>query len=244
VAITVTNGTAVGTNGTAPAPSIPGTPQAGDWMVAVFVSREATDGTVSASAGWDQRVNERGTGGLIGIWTRAWQSGDAAPTFTLGGHATGASGDSAIGVIHLVRPTTGFELSFIDASTPSHNAVSTTTVGPIDGDSLTVAVDGIVFVVGQHRETWTSVATLSGDGLTWSEATDFSNASGADNALGVGWALSNNVAITDKSFTITGSGGSATGVGAMIFLKETAAAVLIPPIVVMAPKVPTGWGNP
>lgn len=237
MAITATAGTVSTTNGSAPAPTIPGTPQAGDWMIAFFASREATDGTVSLPAGWDQRVNDRGTGGLVAAWTRAWQSGDAAPTYTLGGHATGASGDSAQGVIYLVRPTTGFTLSFIDASTPSHNSASSTTVGPIDGDSLTVAADGMVFVLGQHRETWTSVATLSGDGLSWTQSIDSSNASGADNAMAIDHAASNNVAITDKSYTITGSGGSSTGSGFMLFLAETAAAAAPPPSLVMARSI-------
>jgi hypothetical protein len=243
VAITVTNGTPAGTNGSAPAPAIPGTPQDGDWMVAFFSSREATDGTVSLPAGWDQRVNDRGGGGLVGCWTRPWQSGDTAPTFTLGGHATGASGDSAIAVIHLVRPTTGFALSFVGASTPSHNGASSTTVGPIDGDTLTVAADGIVFVLGQHRETAASFTNLSGDGLTWNQASFLSNSSGADNSQEVDYALSNNVAITDKSYTVNTSGGSSTGVGFMIFLNETAAAAPIPPILVMASPAPAGWGN-
>jgi chemotaxis signal transduction protein len=220
MAITVIAGTASASNGGTPAPTIPGTPQAGDWMIAFYASREATDGTVSLPAGWDQRVNDRGAGGLVAAWTRPWQSGDAAPAFTVGGHATGSSGDSNQAVIHLVRPTAGQTLEFVDASTPSHNGASSTTVGPIDGDSLTVAANGIVFVLGQHRETWTSVATLSGDGLTWAQETDNSNASGADNALAIDWALSNNVAVTDKSYTITGSGGSATGSGFMLFLKE------------------------
>jgi hypothetical protein len=235
VAITVIAGTASASNGGVPAPTIPGTPQAGDWMVAFYASREATDGTVSLPAGWDQRVNDRNTGGLVAAWTRPWQSGDAAPTFTVGGHATGSSGDSNQAVIHLVRPTTGMQLQFVGASTPSHNGASSTTVGPIDGDSLTVAANGIVFVLGQHRETWTSVATLSGDGLTWTQATDNSNASGADNALAIDWALSNNVAVTDKSYTITGSGGSSTGSGFMLFLKEIDAS---------APFKNNDWPNP
>lgn len=220
MAITVVNGAPSATNGSAPTPTIPGTPQLGDWMVAVFASREATDGTVSLPAGWDQRVNDRGTGGLVAAWTRPWQTGDTAPTFTLGGHATGASGDSAIAAICLIRPTPGKVLRFVDASVPSHNAASSTTVGPIDGDTLSVAPAGIVFVLGQHRETWTGHTTLTGDGLTWAEAIEASNSAGADNAMALDYALSDNVAITDKSFTISGSGGSATGAGFMLFFAE------------------------
>jgi chemotaxis signal transduction protein len=220
VAITVISGTPSGTNGSAPAPSLPASPQDGDWMVAFFSSREATDGTVSLPAGWDERVNNRDTGGLVAAWTRPWQSGDTAPTFTLGGHTTGSSGDSAIAVIVLVRPTAGKTITFVDASTPSHNGASSTTVGPIDGDSLTVAADGIAFVLGHHRETSTSFNTLSGDGLTWSSASALSNASGADNSQEIDYALSNNVAISDKSFTVVGSGGSSTGAGFMLFFNE------------------------
>jgi chemotaxis signal transduction protein len=223
VSITIESGTPAGTNGSAPAPALPAAGfQAGDWILAVFASREATDGTVSLPAGWDQRVNDRGTGGLVGAWTRPWQSGDVTPTYTLGGHTTGSSGDSAIGVILRIRPTAGSTLSFVDASTPSHNGASSTTVGPIDGDSLTVAANGIVLVVGQHRETSSSFNDLTGDGLTWAQNTYISNASGADNSLCINSALSNNVAVTDKSFTVGGSGGSSTGAGFMLFFNEVA----------------------
>jgi hypothetical protein len=222
VAIVVGSYSPAATNGSAPAPSFPATAQAGDWVVAFFASREATDGTVSLPAGWDQRVNDRGTGGLVACWTRPWQSGDVAPTFTLGGHATGSSGDSAIAVFMLVRPTAGSTLEYVDVSTPSHNGASSTTVGPIDGDSLTVAANGIAIVFGQHRETSSSHTTLTGDGLTWAQWGDSSNSLGADNSIEVDYALSNNVAITDKSFTIAGSGGSATGAGFMLFLQEVA----------------------
>lgn len=205
-------------------------------MVAFFSSREATDGTVSLPAGWGERVNNRGTGGLVAAWTRPWQTGDAAPTFTLGGHATGVSGDSAIAVIHLVRPTAGKQLQFVGASTPSHNAASSTTVGPIDGDTLSVAVDGIVLVLGQHRETAASFTDLTGDGLTWIQTSFLSNTSGADNSQEIDHALSNNVAITDKSYTVNTSGGSSTGAGFMLFLSE-----VDPP---SAPPAVVEWPNP
>jgi hypothetical protein len=224
MAISVTRGNLLLSAGPTPvSPNIPASSQAGDYLVCFFASREATDGTVSISAGWDERVNNLGAGGLVAAWTRAWESGDANPTLTTGGHD---AGDSLVAVILRLRPTAGWTIEFVDASTPSHNAASSTTVGPIDGDTLTVANNGIVFVLGHHRETWTSVANLSGDGLTWAEAAALSNSLGDDNAFSIQWALSDNVAITDKSFTITGSGGAATGAGFMLFLKESLSQII------------------
>jgi hypothetical protein len=241
VTISVTAGTVDTTNGSAPAPAIPGTPQDGDWLVAFFASREITDGTVSLPAGWDERVNSRGTGGLVACWTRPWQSGDTAPAFTLGGHATGASGDSASAVIYLVRPTAGSALSFVDASTPTHTG-NQTQIGPIDGDSLTVDANGIVLLLGHFRETTVAIADASGDGLTWNQGTYISNSSGADQSLEIDWALNDNVAVTDKTLTLTTPGGSVGSAGFMIFLKEeVAAAPSIPPVNMPTRQAHNGW---
>jgi hypothetical protein len=208
---------------TNPTPTIPAASNTGDFLVAIFVSREATDGTVSLPVGWTERIQDRGIGGIVGIWTKPFESGDSGTTvtMTLSGHSGGGTGDSCIGVIQAVRPTSGRELEFVDVSTPTRYSGSYTTFGPIEGATLTVAHDGIVFVIGQFCETWATVSGLSGDGLTWTTAVNFSNSQGADNALAVYWALSDNVAITDKSFTVTTPGFPSPSVGVMLFLKES-----------------------
>jgi membrane-bound ClpP family serine protease len=81
-----------------------------------------------------------------------------------------------------------------------------------------------VLLLGHFRETTVAIADASGDGLTWNQGTYISNASGADQSLEIDWALNDNVAVTDKTLTLTTPGGSVGSAGFMIFLKETAAA--------------------
>jgi hypothetical protein len=110
-------------------------------------------------------------------------------------------------------------MSFVGASTPTHTG-NQTQIGPIDGDSLTVDANGIVLLLGHFRETTVAIADASGDGLTWNQGTYISNASGADQSLEIDWALNDNVAVTDKTLTLTTPGGSVGSAGFMIFLKE------------------------
>src|SRR3990167_6494471 len=91
--------------GTSPAPGMPSGIAVDDLLVCVFYSREATDGTVDIKAnGWSQVVNDRSAGGLLAVWTKRYQTGDAAPTFLLGGHASGLTGDDAIAQIAALAP--------------------------------------------------------------------------------------------------------------------------------------------
>lgn len=209
-------GTASATNGSAPTPGLPAGLAAGDVMVCVFFSKEVTDGTVSISAGWDQIINDRTSGGLLAAWRRAWQSGDAAPTFTLGGHATGNSGDSAIAQI---AAFTGIDTtSIVDVvGTISTNA-SQANIGAISGISL--GARDVVIVVGGKCDDWTSVATLSGDGLTWNELGEPDTTSGADAGLVWNYAIagSSGVTVTSKTFTVTG-GANNVGKGVMFSLN-------------------------
>ena len=207
----VAAGTVSATNGSAPTPGLPAGVQAGDVMVAVFYSRETIDGTVSVSAGWNQALNDRSSGGLLGVWTRAWQSGDAAPTFTLGGHATGNSGDTAIARIFAFRG--------MDTTTPVAgvgtvgNFAASQNIGAIAG--FTLDANDAVLVIGGKADDWTSVATLSGDGLTWAEDADNPSTLGLDAGLVVDHAINgaSQVTVTSKTFTVTGGlAGASKGV--------------------------------
>lgn len=220
----VAAGAASTTNGTAPAPGLPAGVAAGDLLVCVFHSRNVTTGTAALSAGWTQRVHDVSAGGLLAVWSRVYEAGDAAPTVTLTNHATGNSGDSAIARIVAFRPAAGQNASVSVVGTVSTNTAAVN-IGPITG--LTSPAGGAVLVVGGKLDDFTSVATLSGDSLTWAEDSDTPNTLGSDNGLVVDHALTaSSTAVTAKTFTVTG-GTSVAGKGVMLALAETAPAAAL-----------------
>lgn len=209
-------GTSSATNGTAPTPALPASLAAGDIMVAVFYSRENVDGTVSISAGWTQIVNDRTSGGLLGVWYRVWQSGDAAPTFTLGGHATGATGDSAIAVIFAYAGGNTSDvddvIGTISTNVSQQNIGAITGITPSENNCLVVAIGG-------KRDDWTSVATIT----DYTELAEPDTVSGADAGLVVDyWIQTTATATGNETFTVTG-GANAEGKGVIISFKAQSA---------------------
>lgn len=213
-------GAASTTNGSAPSPGLPAGLATDDIMVAVFYSRESVDGTVAISAGWTQAYNERSTGGLLGVWWRAFVAGDAAPTFTLTGHATGASGDTAIAQIAAWRGVDTFVPIYAKGVIATNG--SSQNIGPITG-AIRLGLDDILVVVGGKIDDWASVATLSGDGLTWTEIGEPDAISGAD--AGIVWnrtdPSSGYFQISPKTFSVTG-GTAVAGKGVMLVLNDSA----------------------
>lgn len=208
-----TVGTASQTNGSAPTPGLPTGLTDGDVMIAAFFSRESVDGTVSLPAAWTPILNDRSSGGLLAAWWRVWQSGDAAPTFTLGGHATGTSGDSAVAQIA--------RFSGCNTSAPigTIGSISTNASAQNIGTIAGITADGGVIVLAGKKDDWTSVATLSGESLSWSEIGEPDGTQGAD--CGMVWdfaAIASSTAIAAKTFTVTG-GAAAVGKGIMFELK-------------------------
>ena len=218
-------GTSDATNGgTPPAPTLPAGLAVNDLMVAFFYSRESTDGTVSISAGWTQIYNDRTAGGLLAAWYRLFQNGDAAPTFTLGGHVGGNSGDTAIASIAAWR---GINTSTpLDAQGTIATNVSQQNIGAITGISL--GADDAVIVLGGKKDDWSAVDTLTGDGLSWVEIEQKSSIAGADAGLIWDYAINGGspVTVTSKTFVVTG-GASATGKGVIFSIN-------VQPIVALA----------
>ena len=210
----VNAGTSSATNGaSAPTPGLPASLQTNDLMITYFYSRESVDGTVSISSGWTQVYNDRTSGGLVGVWYRLYQSGDTAPTFTLGNHG---GTDTAIAQIAAWR---GVDTSDpIDATGTLSTNGAQANIGAISG--ITLELDDTVIAVGGKLDDWTSVATLSGDSLTWSEIGETPSTLGAD--AGLVWDYAINVAsqttVTSKTFTVTG-GTSVTGKGVMFSIN-------------------------
>lgn len=226
-----------------PTPGIPAGMVSGDVMLCVLYSREAVDGSATISTGWTQAYNVRTTGGLLAVWWRAWQSGDAAPTITLADHTGGVNGDSVCTAI------LGFRGA--NASAPiaqlgtAYSSNSTTNIGAIPGISMAARAGGAVVVIG-GKNTSESYSVLTGDSLTWVEAVDTNTTQGLDSSLVVNYAqaLTPSVTVTDKTFTAATTSAIARG----IMLELTPAALARPyPIDAQGwsilPELPAGARN-
>ena len=111
----------------------------------------------------------------------------------------------------------------IDLTTErTESARAATNIGPITGITPTSPKSAVV-VVGGRGDDWTSVATLSGDSLTWNEIGEPDDAT---NALGLVWDYAiqagNPTAVTAKTFTVTG--GSGVWRGRMFAVRASATA--------------------
>lgn len=210
----VAAGTSSTGNGAAPTPALPAGLQLGDYMLAVVYSRESTDGTIAISRGWKELYNARSSGGILAIWGRAYQTGDAAPTFTLTGHA---AGDDVIGQIaawrhvNLARPI-GVK-GTLDTNASAQN------IGAISG--ITLGAKGLLIVIGGKQDDWTSVATLSQTGMTFAEIGEPDTTTGNDAGLVWDYATvdaGTELAISSKTFIVTG-GAAAAGLGVMFSLN-------------------------
>lgn len=219
-AITFVNvGAAVTGNGDGTlTPGLPSGLQTNDMIVTYYYTR-GTGGSVSISAGWTSLYDHSDSGGRIAVWYRFYQNGDGAPTITSSGLiSTGPPGsrDDTIAQVAAWRGiSTGNPIDAL--GTVSTNG-SQQNIGAISG--ITIAADSVIIVVGGKRDDWTSVATLSGDSLTWFEIGEPDTTTGADAGMVWDYAINGAVqkTITTKTFTVTG-GVSAAGKGVMFSLK-------------------------
>lgn len=206
-------GTASATDGaSAPTPTLPASLADNDFMVAFFYSREVVDGTVAISAGWTQLINNRDSGGLMGIWYRFRVIGDLAPTFTLGLHA---ANDTCIAQIAAWRGVNSSNL--IDAIGVLSTNAALVDIGPIAGISL--GRKALVIAFGGKLDDFTSVSNLSsgGEDLSWNEIGEPDSVLGND--AGMVWSYGINEGLEEtiaaKTFDVSG-GTSVAGKGVMI----------------------------
>lgn len=210
----VAAGAASSGNGVAPTPALPAGLQLGDYMICRVYSREATDGTIAISKGWKTIYNERSSGGILAIFGRVYQTGDIAPTLTLGGHAAGDDITAQIAAwrhVNTARP--------IGVKGTIGTNGSQANIGAIGG--ITLGAKGLVIVAGGKLDDWTSVATLSQSGMTFVEIGETALTTGND--AGAVWDYGTvdagtELAVSAKTFTVTG-GASAAGKGVMFSLN-------------------------
>ena len=196
--------------GSPPTPGLPTGVAEGDLMVCAFYSREVTDGGVTPrTAGWAQVLSDRSVGGLLAVFSKVFQSGDVALTFTLTGHAIN---DDCIAQIAAYRNAdSAVQLSML------RNSPAATNIGTIDG--VTLNPREVVLVIGGKLDDWTSVATLSGDGLTWVEIGEPDSTAGTDAGMVWDHAINGDTEtlVTAKTFVVTG-GTAVAGKGVMVKL--------------------------
>lgn len=240
MAITITAGEwAAGT--TAPAPTMPATPQAGDVHV-LFIGSKPFSTTINTPTGWTLITNTNGTNGSVagGIdvgsvncasFYRVWQSGDADPTISI------TTGNTALAVIHRFRPTAG---STIDTPVGDKGSDSTsdttfsTTMGSDIGITANDALVGYSYIAGDNATFSTATLTATGvtvGTVTESPATEGVTALGADCAASAMTALpsagpSSAAAVMGWTLSV-----AQTGQSNLIRIRETVSSSIVGPLI-------------
>jgi len=205
---------------TAATPALPAGYSTGDLLVCFSWARATGSASMSPGTGWTQYV--AGSSGNFKplVSYRVATGSDSSPTIT----PSGMSG--AQKHMHRVIAFSGVDTTspWGGNSTWTQNA-SAEDIGPVPAATASAA-SGAVLVMGCRLELWTSVATLSGDGLTWSELVE-----DTDNTIGNALATVLDFApwtggaptLTSKTFDATG-GTNSVGAGWMLLLNAAASA--------------------
>lgn len=201
-------------------PPLPSAIQNGDLLITFGYIRNA--GTFNISAGWTQHsltdVDQSGQSFYLQTWYRRVVGGETAPTLTIvdGSIAPQTLAMTFVTAFRGVDQNMPFGVSGADSfNAPAFN------VGPIAAP-LTLPANGAVLCLGvRYGIPWTSVLTLSGDGLTWFE--EFDNYTYFP-SLGIALVLNHAMwaavppTITAKTFVPT-AGDSWYGFGKMLTLN-------------------------
>jgi hypothetical protein len=221
----VGNGTATSGQGTGGTynPALPSGVAAGDLLLLAVYWGDAS-GSVATPSGWTQRrleVDAGGDGDMIGalFYRIATGSGDA-PQVVLSGGAS----STACYVMQTAafRSTIGFLSNPWDTSGTLSGTGTIQNVGPISGITATDA-ESCVLVFGAKFDNWTSIDTLAQNGLAFFEIGEPYETVGDDGGLMWDYAITGTVAVTDKTFVVTG-GATASWFGFMDSFKPGAPA--------------------
>lgn len=198
-------------------PTLPAGLQANDLMVAIVTVRG--NAAITTPSGWTEVFQGQlyPTDNLhrLGIFRRFYQSGDTDPTFVIGAQTNA----TRIGQIFAFRGVD--QTNPIPDLGPDSGNASAQNIGPITGFTPTIN-DGCVIVIGHKADDWTSVAVLTGDGLTWVEIGEPDSTLGNDAGQVYDYAIYSGSppTISAKTFTVTG-GAANTGAGKMFSIKPT-----------------------
>lgn len=193
---------ASGNNPTSHSPGLPSGWQPGDMHVLVAGTRNRGT-TINLPAGWTQIVDYVHTNtsgwGHVKVGVRIAQSGDAAPTVTYSGGANGNTIISQIAGFHQTKQNTD---GLVEKQTASF--ASAQNMGAFASQEF--ASSGGAIYIGFKGDDWTSVATLTGDSVSWGSIDTHSQTAGNDAGLAWNYAsfATNAPTLSAKTFTVTG----------------------------------------
>lgn len=188
-------------------------------LMVMFCYSRATAATFSTPTGWTQIDSTQQTsGGTLAFFYRVYQTGDTAPTCTVGGQ-----GANDIAVLYIVGVDGADTADPIFALTVSTNG-SQTDAGPFTGDTTPSTADSLCYFGFGRRDDWgggSSVDTLTGD-LSWTELVEVRNLNGDDCGVVLDYGIdeAGNTTISDKTFNVTGTT-SAEAAGFCLILNGT-----------------------
>jgi hypothetical protein len=192
-------------------PTLPSGLQTNDLMLIYASARGG--GTLGVStSGWSQRwqLSHTSSGiNKIALFYKFYSAGDGNPTVTYSGGSFGHTVIAQVSAFRGVNTTSPF-----DVQGATWSGSSGANIGPITG--ITTGSTGkCILVFGHRADDWTSVATLTGDSITWAEIGEPDSTSGNDAGEVWDYALCNPATtVTAKTFTVTG-GSSQTRLGVM-----------------------------
>jgi len=232
-AITITAG-AWAAGSTAPAPTLPASPQAGDVHI-LFIGGKPYDLTRNAPSGWTLITGTDGTNGSTASGTqvgsvawaayyRVWQSGDSNPTISWTG------GFPTMAVIHRLRPASGYTIG-----TPAGTKGQDTSSGT--GYSATMSADpGITTgdVLIHYTVTPNNLATFASPTITATSATigtvtenpasEITTTTGADGSASAATATVTSGTATAAPVCAWTLGAASTGGSAFVRIRQSASA--------------------
>lgn len=217
------SGSAVGDAGTVTGSltmALSGSTVAGDYVYIYISGRGSSYVFTAPDSTWEEVFQFNGSPdpNTIAMFSKIVAAGEPSPTVSWTG---GVLNGTVIGQTATIRPSAGSTIVPIARGGQSANG-SAVNIGPISPITSNLVAGDILLVVGHRADDWTTVATLSGDGQTWTEIGDNPTTLGDD--AGTVWDFAILVGsppvITAKTFVVTG-GAAASGIGIMASFRVT-----------------------
>ena len=185
-----------------------------DALVLFFYGRSGA--VVTGPRNWSQIYGGAASNRRLYAWFRQYNAQNmAGRTFQV---FNGVNNGQAR-ILAFRTDTAGSIVAPTGALSSIYTGTGVTNVGAIGAASPQPAIGAIIFHCGQNT-TWTSVATLSGNSLTWTELFDDASALGNGSSMAADFASWTSApTLTAKTFTVTG-GSAADALGYSFILGE------------------------
>lgn len=223
--------TAWSAGSTAPTPTLPASPQAGDLHVLFIVGKPYTL-TRNVPSGWTLITGTDGTNGSVASGTRVgsvswaayyryWQSGDGNPTISW------TSGFPTEAVIIRFRPDSGYTIDTPVGAKGSDTSSGTGYSATMDANPGLTAGDVIAHFTGTPNELATFASpTITATGATIGTVTlqnQIATTTGADGSAALATAPVSSGTASAAAVCGWTLGAASTGGGALVRIRETAA---------------------